>query len=95
VFGIGYDDDIAKAKQIMDDIMKQDERILADPAPSIALGELGDSSVNFNVRPWVNSGDYWPVRADLLEKIKLAFDANGISIPYPQQDVHMHEVANG
>ena len=95
VFGIGYGDDIARAKQIMEDIMKQDERILADPAPSIALGELGDSSVNFNVRPWVNSGDYWPVRADLLEKIKLAFDANGISIPYPQQDVHMHEVARG
>jgi len=94
VFGIGYDDDIAKAKQIMDDIMKQDDRILADPAPAVAVGELADSSVNFNVRPWVNSGDYWPVRADLLEKIKLAFDANGISIPYPQQDVHMHEVAN-
>jgi len=93
VFGIGYDDDIAKARQIMEGILKQDERILADPAPSIALGELGDSSVNFNVRPWVNSGDYWPVRADLLEKIKLAFDANGISIPYPQRDVHMHEVS--
>ena len=95
VFGIGYDDDIAKAKQIMDDIMKQDERILADPAPAVALGELADSSVNFNVRPWLDSGDYWPVRADLLEKIKLAFDANGISIPYPQQDVHMHEEGNG
>jgi small conductance mechanosensitive channel len=91
VFGIGYDDDIARAKQIMEEIMQKDERILADPAPSVAMGELGDSSVNFNVRPWVNSGDYWPVRADLLEKIKLAFDANGISIPYPQQDVHMHE----
>lgn len=94
VFGIGYDDDIAKAKRIMDDIMKQDDRILADPAPAVAVAELADSSVNFNVRPWVNSGDYWPVRADLLEKIKLAFDANGISIPYPQQDVHMHEVAS-
>lgn len=93
VFGIGYGDDIAKAKQIMEDIMKQDLRILADPAPAIALGELGDSSVNFNVRPWVNSGDYWPVRADLLEKIKLAFDANGISIPFPQRDVHMHQPA--
>jgi len=95
VFGIGYDDDIAKAKQIMEDIMKEDPRILADPAPAIALGELGDSSVNFNVRPWVNSGDYWPVRSDLLEKVKLAFDANGISIPYPQRDVHMHEAAKG
>lgn len=93
VFGIGYGDDIAKAKQLISDIMSQDERILADPAPSIALGELADSSVNFNVRPWVNSGDYWPVRADLLEKVKLAFDANGISIPYPQQDVYMHNVA--
>jgi len=93
VFGIGYGDDIAKAKQIMEDIMKQDERILADPAPAIALGELGDNSVNFNVRPWVKSGDYWPVRADLLEKIKLAFDANGISIPYPQRDVHIHNAA--
>ncbi len=91
VFGIGYDDDIAKAKQIMGDILQQDERILADPPPAIALAELGDSSVNFNVRPWVNSGDYWPVRADLLEKIKLAFDANGISIPYPQRDVHLYQ----
>lgn len=93
VFGIGYNDDIAKTKQIMEDIMRQDERILADPAPSIALGELGDNSVNFNVRPWVKSADYWPVRADMLEKVKLAFDANGISIPYPQRDVHLHQVA--
>ena len=93
VFGIGYGDDIAKAKKIIDDIMQQDERILSDPAPGIALGELADSSVNFNVRPWVKSEDYWPVRSDLLEKIKLAFDANGISIPYPQQDVYMHNVA--
>ena len=93
VFGIGYTDDIAKTKQIIDDIMRQDERILADPAPSIALGELGDNSVNFNVRPWVKSADYWPVRADMLEKVKLAFDANGISIPYPQRDVHLHQVA--
>ena len=93
VFGIGYDDDIAKAKQIINDIMKQDDRILSDPEPAVAMAELADSSVNFNVRPWVKSGDYWPVRADLLENVKLAFDANGISIPYPQQDVHMHNVA--
>ncbi len=92
VFGIGYDDDIAKAKQIINDIMKQDDRILSDPEPAVAMAELADSSVNFNVRPWVKSGDYWPVRADLLEKVKLAFDANGISIPYPQQEVHMHTV---
>ncbi len=93
VFGIGYGDDMAKAKKIIDDIMQQDNRILSDPAPGVALGELADSSVNFNVRPWVKSEDYWPVRSDLLEKIKLAFDANGISIPYPQQDVYMHNVA--
>ncbi len=93
VFGIGYGDDIGKAKKIIDDIMQQDERILSDPAPGIALAELAESSVNFNVRPWVKNEDYWPVRADLLEKIKLAFDANGISIPYPQQDVYMHNVA--
>lgn len=92
VFGIGYDDDIRKAKEIIADIMGRDERILKDPAPAIALGELGDNSVNINVRPWVNSGDYWPVRADLLENIKLAFDENGISIPYPQRDVHLYEV---
>ena len=93
VFGIGYDDDIAKAKQIINDIMKQDDRILSDPEPAVAMAELADSSVNFNVRPWVKSGDYWPVRADLLEKVKLAFDAEGISIPYPQQDVYMHNAA--
>ena len=93
VFGIGYGDDLARAKKIIADIMQQDERILSDPAPGIALGELADSSVNFNVRPWVKNADYWPVRADLLEKIKLAFDANGISIPYPQQDVYMHNAA--
>ena len=91
VFGIGYGDDIAKAKHIMVGIMRQDDRILAYPAPAVAVGELADSSVNFNVRPWVKSTDYWAVRADMLEKVKLAFDAGGISIPYPQQDVHMHK----
>jgi small conductance mechanosensitive channel len=92
VFGIGYDDDIRKAKEVIEQVIKSDDRILADPAPAIGLGELADSSVNINVRPWVNSADYWPVRADLLERVKLAFDENGISIPYPQQDVYMHEV---
>ena len=93
VFGIGYEDDIAKAKQTLESIMQQDERILSYPAPAVAVGELADSSVNFNVRPWVKTSDYWPVRADMLEKVKLAFDANGISIPCPQQDVYMHKVA--
>ncbi len=92
MFGIGYDDNIGQARDIMMAIIEADERILKDPAPAIAVGELADSSVNLNVRSWVESGDYWAVRADLLENIKVKFDAAGISIPYPQQDVHMHEV---
>jgi small conductance mechanosensitive channel len=92
VFGIGYNDNIGQARDIMMAIIEADERILKDPAPGIAVGELADSSVNLNVRPWVNSADYWAVRADLLENIKIKFDEVGISIPYPQQDVHMHEV---
>jgi len=89
VFGIGYDDDIRKAKEIIQSIIDADDRILKEPAVLIAVGELADSSVNFNVRPWVNSGDYWAVLFDLNEKIKLAFDDNGISIPYPQMDLHI------
>ena len=73
-------------------IIESDERILRDPEPAVVVGELGDFSVNLNVRPWVNSGDYWSVRPDLLENIKVKLDEAGISIPYPQQDVHMHEV---
>jgi len=92
VFGIGYDDNIGQARDLMMAIIEADERILQDPAPSIVVAELADSSVNLNVRPWVNSADYWSVRPDLLENIKAKFDEVGISIPYPQQDVHMHEV---
>ena len=92
VFGINYGDNIGQARDIMMAIIEADERILKDPAPAIVVAELADSSVNLNVRPWVNSGDYWAVRPDLLEKIKGSFDDAGISIPYPQQDVHMHEV---
>jgi len=89
VFGIGYDADIRKAKEIMQGILDADERVLKEPEPLIAVAELADSSVNFNVRPWVNSADYWNVRFDVTEKIKLAFDAQGISIPFPQLDVHL------
>ncbi len=92
IIGIGYDDNIGQARDIIMAIVEADERILKDPEPAVVVGELGDSSVNLNVRPWVNSGDYWPVRADLLEGIKVKLDEAGISIPYPQQDVHMHEV---
>jgi small conductance mechanosensitive channel len=93
VFGIGYGDDIGKARDLMLKVISEDERILKDPEPVVAVGELGSSSVDFVVRPWVASGDYWVVRWDLLEKIKQTFDANGISIPYPQRDVHMYSQA--
>lgn len=88
VFGIGYDDDLRKAKEIIRSVIDADERILKDPAPLIAVGELATSSVNFNVRPWSATADYWDVRFDLNERIKLAFDDAGITIPYPQMDVH-------
>lgn len=91
VMGIGYDDDIKQAKTIIMDIMAADERILEDPAPVVNVAELGDSSINLNVRPWVNSADYWKVRSDMLENVKTAFDEAGISIPYPQRDVHLYE----
>ena len=91
VFGIGYDDDIREAKAVIQGIIDSDDRILSDPEPLIAVGELADSSVNFNVRPWVNSADYWGVYFDLNEKIKLAFDEKGISIPYPQMDLHLNK----
>jgi small conductance mechanosensitive channel len=91
VFGIGYDDDIDKAKKVMADVLAKDQRILKDPATQIALIELGDSSVNFVVRPWVKIEDYWGVYFDAMENIKKAFDVEGISIPYPQRDVHMYQ----
>ncbi len=89
VIGIGYDDDIKKAKTLLEAILKEEERILDTPAPQIAVSELADSSVNFVVRPWVKTGDYWNVYFDLTETIKLKFDENHISIPYPQRDVHL------
>lgn len=90
VVGIGYDDNIGEAKSVLEDLIKADSRILSDPAPTIAVSELADSSVNLVVRPWVKTGDYWAVRFDLTEKIKLTFDEKSISFPYPQQDVHMY-----
>ena len=92
VFGIGYGDDIKKAKDILMELITDDERILKDPEPLVAVSELGDSSVNFVVRPWVNSADFWGVKFDYTEAVKLRFDKEGISIPFPQQDVHLHKV---
>jgi small conductance mechanosensitive channel len=93
VFGVGYEDDLAKAKTILHEVIASDERVLADPEPTIAVLELGESSVNFAVRPWVKTGDYWPVYFDLTERSKLEFDKKGITIPFPQTDVHVHQAA--
>ncbi|MFO7725411.1 MAG: mechanosensitive ion channel, partial [Oceanipulchritudo sp.] len=90
-FGISYGDDIDKAKAILTDIIESDERCLKDPAPTIAIAELGDSSVNFVVRPWVKGTDYWGVLFDVHETVKKRFDAEGVSIPFPQRDVHLYQ----
>ncbi len=91
VFGIGYQDDLRKARELIRKVLDADERVLKDPEPLVAVGELGASSVNFVVRPWVNTADYWAAKFDLTEKIKLTFDENGISIPFPQMDVHLQQ----
>jgi len=92
IVGIGYDDDLKKAQSILHDILSSDDRVLDDPKPLIAVSELADSSVNFVVRPWVKSGDYWAVKFALTEQIKLTFDEQGISIPYPQMDIHTSKI---
>lgn len=91
VFGIGYDDDIKKAKLLIEAIMQDEKRILSEPAATVMVAELAESSVHLNVRPWVKKEDYWEVHCYLLEQVKLAFDEQGISIPYPQRDVHLHQ----
>lgn len=90
-FGIGYADDIDKAKRILWDIVKRDERIFKEPEPLIAVKELANSSVNIAVRVWVNAGDYWPYYWDMHETVKKEFDKNGVSIPFPQTDVHLYK----
>ena len=89
VVGIGYGDNIAKAKEILAQLVSSDERILGDPAPTIAVSELADSSVNLVVRPWVKTEEYWDVYFALTEKIKTTLDEEGITIPYPQRDLHL------
>jgi small conductance mechanosensitive channel len=91
VVGISYDSDLRKAKQILNEMVAADERILSEPAPKVAVSELADSSVNFIVRPWVKSADLWNVKFDFTEAVKLRFDAEGITIPFPQMDVHVHK----
>lgn len=92
VFGIGYGDDLKLAKETLMEIINADERALKEPAPLVAVSELGDSSVNFTFRVWVKTDDYWDVYFDMLEKVKLTFDEKGISIPYPQMDVHTDKI---
>jgi small conductance mechanosensitive channel len=91
VAGVSYEDDLDKVRKVLEDILAGDERVLKDPAPTIGVLSLGDSSVNFAVRPWVKTADYWDVFFAVQESIKKQFDAEGISIPFPQQDIHVHK----
>jgi small conductance mechanosensitive channel len=91
VVGVSYDDDLDKVHKTLKELIDAEERILDDPEPTIAVSELGDSSVNFVVRPWVQTADYWGVKFDLTEAIKKRFDQEGISFPFPQQDVHLYK----
>ena len=90
IISCSYEDDIDKVRSVLEDILKKEKRVLKDPKPQIAVTELADSSVNFIFRPWVKRTDYLPVYYSLLEEVKKRFDKEGISIPYPQSDVHIH-----
>lgn len=90
VIGVSYSSDLAKTREVLKGVLAKDPRILAEPAPTVEVLQLADSAVNFAVRPHVKTADYWPVHFSLLENIKLALDAAGIEIPFPQRDVHVH-----
>ena len=90
VIGVSYSADIDQTRRVIQEVLDGESRVLKDPGPTIGVLALADSSVNFAVRPWVNSGDYWPVWFDLTEKIKKALDAADITIPFPQRDVHLY-----
>jgi small conductance mechanosensitive channel len=94
VFGVSYADDIDQVKRVIKEVLAEESRLLAEPEPVIGLLSLGDSSVDFAVRPWVKSSDYWPVFFDLQEAMKKRFDKEGISIPFPQRDVHLFQQAS-
>jgi small conductance mechanosensitive channel len=91
IFGIGYGDDSDKAREVLMQLIKEDQRILADPEPFIAIKELGDSSVNFVVRVWVQSSDYWAVFFNMNEKVYKTFPKENLNIPFPQMDVHLQK----
>ena len=88
-FGIGYADDMDKAAEIIREVVTAHEKVLEDPAPQIEVAELADSSVNFVCRPWAKTGDFWAVKFDVTKRVKERFDAEGISIPFPQRDIHL------
>jgi small conductance mechanosensitive channel len=92
VIGVSYNDDLDKVRRVIEEVIAADGRVLGEPEPTIGVLELADSSVNFAVRPWVKSADYWPVYFGLMESFKKRFDQEGITIPFPQQDVYMHQV---
>jgi small conductance mechanosensitive channel len=95
IFGVSYGDDIKKVKAILQRVAGEDARILKDPAPLVVLSELADSSVNFILRVYVKSGDYWGVKFDTTEKVKMVFDAEDVTIPFPQRDVHLFQPQAG
>lgn len=92
--GIGYGDDMDKALGIVKDVLANDDRVLKDPEPLVVISELGDSSVNILARPWLSRTDFWQAKWDLTKKIKEEFDKNGVSIPFPQRDVHLYQVTS-
>lgn len=93
VFGVGYDDDLKVVAGVLEKICSEHPKVLDEPATGIFISNLGDSSVDFAVRPWVKGDDYWGVRAEILETAKIELEAAGCNIPYPQTDVHLHQVA--
>ena len=95
IIGVGYDDDLRKAKQVLEGVVAMEDRLLKEPEPLIAVGELGASSVDILVRPWVKTSDYFATKCALTENIKLALDDAGISIPFPQMDLHLNQDAPG
>jgi small conductance mechanosensitive channel len=92
VLSISYDDDIANAIAVVNAVLGKDTRVLSDPEPTVAVSELSDSSVNLVVRPWCQKEDYWGLRYDLIRRFKEELEQGGCSIPYPQRDVHLHQV---
>lgn len=95
VFGISYGDDITHAERVLNEILAEHELVLDDPEPMVRVNALGESSVDFVVRPWVRTDDYWEVHWDVTKTVKMRFDEKGISIPFPQRDVHVHQAKPG